>query len=130
MLSRDEQTYQIIGAAMEVHRVLKNGFLEQVYQEALAIELCKRQIPHVREAALGITYKGQKLSATYRADFICYNNILVETKALSQLSNNEKAQVINYLKATGHELALLINFGQPSLQYRRIVRSRNHPNHV
>jgi len=118
---RDLQTYAIIGAAMEVHRLLGCGFLEPVYQEALAKEFSLRRIPYEREVELVISYKNEPLTCRYRADFLCYGEIIVELKALSALSGIEKAQVINYLKATGKQRALLINFGAPSLMYRRLV---------
>ncbi|KEZ76444.1 GxxExxY protein [Salinisphaera hydrothermalis] len=124
---RDPQTYQVIGAAMEVHGILGTGFLEPVYQEALAREFGDRDITFTREPALPIAYKGKTLECRYRADFICYDEIIVETKAIDRLSTIEEAQVLNYLKATGLERALLINFGQTRLQYKRLVRSRlNH----
>lgn len=119
----DPQTYAVIGAAMEVHRILRNGFLEAVYQEALAIEFGQRSIPFERERQLAIRYKDQLLKSKYQADFVCFENIIVEIKALSQLSNQAQAQALNYLKATNFERALLINFGQPSLQHRRIILS-------
>ncbi len=121
---RDPETYSIIGAAMEVHRTLGHGFLESVYQEALAYELGQRQVIFRREAALPILYKGMTLACTFRADFICCNNILVELKALSRLSGTEDAQIINYMKASGIEKALLLNFGAPSLEHKRIALSR------
>lgn len=121
--ARDSETYAIIGAAMEVHRVLGNGFLEAVYQEALAIEFDQRKIPFIREPALDVGYKGHILSCQYRADFICYQHVIIEIKALKQLSTHEQSQAINYLKAAGIERALLINFGNTSLQHRRLVRT-------
>ncbi len=117
----DPQTYAIIGAAMEVHRVLGNGFLEAVYQEALAIEMEKRHIPFEREVMLEVSYKGKPLKAAYRADFVCYGEIIVELKALERLSGKETAQLIHYLKATGFHRGLLLNFGTPSLQVKRVV---------
>jgi GxxExxY protein len=118
---RDPQTYAIIGAAMEIHRQLGHGFLESVYQEAAMIEFSMRQIPFTREIALPIHYKNVPLSTHFRADFVCFSEIIVEFKALSRLSNVEEAQVLNYLKATDLKRGLLINFGASSLQYKRLV---------
>jgi GxxExxY protein len=120
---RDEQTYAIIGAAMEVHRELGPGFLEAVYQDALAIELELRGIPFERERLLPVHYKGRLLPSFYRADFICFGEVIVELKALDALAGIQEAQTINYLKATGLKRALLINFGAVSLQHKRLVRS-------
>lgn len=118
---RDVETYSIIGAAMEVHRELGCGFLEAVYQEALAIEFLKREIPYEKEKQIIIQYKGDDLETTYRADFVCYGSIIIELKALSALTSIEQSQVINYLKATGLKRALLINFGKEKLEYKRMV---------
>ena len=106
---------------MEVHRQLGHGFLEAVYQEALAVELTAREIPFQREVILPIRYKGQLLQCGYRADFICFGEIVVELKATSQLTGTDEAQTINELKATHLNRALLINFGVPSLEYKRLV---------
>lgn len=119
--AKDPETYAIIGAAMEVHRELGHFFLEAVYQEALAIELAGRKIPFQREVPLAVKYKGQKLACSYRADFLCYENVLVELKAISELTGVDEAQVINEMKATGMQRALLFNFGAPSLEYKRRV---------
>jgi GxxExxY protein len=119
--SRDPQTRAIIGAAMEVHRQLGPGFLEAVYQEALAIELADRGIPFQREQELPIDYKSRRLPCKYRADFVCYEDIIVELKALQALTGNEEAQLLNYLKATRLERGLLLNFGRPSLEFKRFV---------
>ena len=116
-----KESYQIIGAAMEVHRQLGNGFLEAVYQEALAIELELRDIPFIREQKLEVKYKGRLLSTFYVADFVCYDTIIVEIKALSELTGHHESQVINYLNATGMKLGLLINFGSESLEYKRLL---------
>ena len=121
MTERDPRTYAIIGAAMEVHRVLGHGFLEAVYQEALAIEFESRGVLFGREVELKIDYKGRMLSKTYKADFICFNGVIVEAKAQSALTPTDQSQVINYLSATGFRTTLLINFGQPSLEYKRLV---------
>jgi GxxExxY protein len=121
----DPRTYSIIGAAMEVHRQLGCGFLEPVYQEALAIEFTQREIPFLREQKLARVYKGEPLDAAYCADFICYRSVIVELKALSRMSGTEEAQVINYLKATGLQVGLLVNFGTRSLEHRRFVLSKS-----
>ena len=118
---RDPETYSIIGAAMEVHRQLGRGFLEAVYQEAMAVELTARQIPFRREVSLPIFYKGQRLACSYRADFVCFEAVVVETKAINQLTGADESQLINELKATGLNRGLLINFGVPSLEYKRLV---------
>jgi GxxExxY protein len=123
----DPQTYAIIGAAMEIHRQLGHGFLEAVYQEAAVIEFPLRQIPFEREVSLPIKYKNILLSTHYRADFVCYTEVIVEFKALSRLSNVEEAQLLNYLKATVLKRGLLINFGASSLQYKRLVWGYEEP---
>ena len=110
---------------MEVHRQLGCGFLEPVYQEALALEFALRRIPFRSEVKLTLAYKGQALEGTYSADFICFDSVIVELKALSRMSGTEEAQVINYLKATGHQVGLLINFGRRSLEHRRFVLSKS-----
>jgi GxxExxY protein len=110
---------------MEVHRQLGCGFLEPVYQESLAIEFTNRDIPFLKEEKLPLVYKGQALQTTYCADFICFSSVVVELKALARTNGTKEAQVINYLKATGHEVGLLINFGARSLEHRRFVLSKS-----
>jgi len=122
---KDPRTYAMIGAAMEVHRQLGCGFLEAVYQQALALELASRAIPYRREIEFPVFYKDVQLECKYKADFICYESVIAETKALSQLGSIEEAQILNYLKVTGLEVGLPLNFGKPPLEYRRFVRSRN-----
>lgn len=118
---QDPQTYEIIGAAMSVHKCLGCGFLESVYQEALEKEFQLSKIPYSREHKLEIIYKGFPLESYYKTDFICYKSVIVELKALSYITSREESQVINYLKATGLKRGLLLNFGARSLQYKRFV---------
>jgi GxxExxY protein len=120
--TRDSRTYAIIGAAMEVHTILGCGFLEAVYQEAMLLEMTARGIPCVPQVELPVNYKGAVLKATYKADFVCFGEVIVELKALSALGGPEESQVLNYLKASSHRIGLLLNFGTKSLQYKRYVR--------
>jgi GxxExxY protein len=120
-MQRDPHTYAVIGAAMEVHAVLGPGFLEAVYCDALEMELLERGIPHVREAPVPVLYKGRRLRSAYRADFLCYDRVIVEAKALRATTARDDAQVIHYLAATRATVALLLNFGGTSLQYHRFV---------
>ena len=120
---RDEQTYKIIGAAMEVHKELGSGFLEAVYQEALTREFEIQKIPFKSQASVEISYKGAPLTKTYQPDFICYDEVIVEIKAISNLSGVEEAQIINYLKASCLQRGLLFNFGSKSLEHKRFINS-------
>lgn len=118
-----DEVYDIIGAAIEIHKELGNGFLEPVYQEALEMELKERNIPFEAQKPLAIRYKNTVLDKEYIADLVCYDRIIVELKALDRLSGREDAQVLNYLKATNLRLGLLINFGQPGrLDWKRLIR--------
>lgn len=116
-MQRDEETYAIIGAAMEVHRELGPGFLEAVYQDALEIEFQDRGIPYQREKLLKIAYNGRILNSFYKADFVCFESVIVETKAQKTMTGGDEGQTINYLKATGLQRALMLNFANTSLEH-------------
>jgi GxxExxY protein len=116
-----DEVYAIIGAAIEVHKEKGCGFAEAVYQECMEIELAERQIPALPLQEMSIHYKGRRLKKTYIADFLAYGKIIVELKALDSLTPREEAQVINYLKASGLQVGILINFGARSLEWKRIV---------
>ena len=118
---KDTETYAIIGAAMMVHREMGCGFLEAVYQEAFEKELQIQAVPYKREVELPVYYRDVRLKAYYKADFICFDTVIIELKALPKISGTEEAQVINYLKASGKNKALLINFGAQQLQFKRLV---------
>jgi GxxExxY protein len=118
-----EECYAIVGACFEVYNQMGHGFVEPVYQECLQIEFAERGIPHRPKIPLDLVYKGHSLEQKYVPDFICFEKIIVELKAVSDLADEHRAQVHNYLKATGYRLGLLVNFGQhPKRQYERIVR--------
>ncbi len=116
-----EEVYEIVGAAMDVHKELGCGFLEAVYQEAFEIELKGRNIPFESQKKLAIYYKGKLLEKEYYADVVCYDKIIVELKALDRLTSKEESQVLNYLKASGLKVGVLINFGAASLEWKRFV---------
>jgi len=119
-LLHHELTREIIGAAMEVHRTLGNGFLESVYEEALAIEFDLRKVRYERQKGIDVFYKG-RLAKQFVCDFLVGGKVLVELKAIRAITGVEEAQVLNYLRATGFEIGLLINFGEQSLKYKRLV---------
>ena len=119
MLRFEEETYQIIGAAMKVHSILGPGFTEKVYQEALAIEFAERGIPFSLEKEIHAVYMVVVLQGTFIPDFICYDKIIVELKAIKELDDVHRSQAINYAKVAGYQLSLLINFGQSSLEKER-----------
>jgi len=118
-----DEAYAIVGACFEVYNELGCGFLEAVYQECLEMELTLRGIPFRAQVELGLAYKGRALKQIYQPDFVCYEKVILEIKAASDVDDGHRAQVHNYLKATSHRLGLLVNFGHhPKLQYERIVR--------
>jgi GxxExxY protein len=122
LLFKDE-VYAIVGAAMEVHTETGAGFLEQVYQELMEIEMEMRGIPFQSQCLLKIQYKGRVLKKEYCADFLCFGEVIVEIKAMKVLTTREEAQLLNYLKATGKRVGILINFGDPGrLDWKRLVR--------
>ena len=121
---RDPRTYAIIGACMEVHRLLGPGFLEAVYQEALEIEFDERRIPHVPQKRIEISYKGRVLNKEYIADFLCYDQIVIEIKAIKAIAGIEEAQILNYLKATNLPLGMIVNFGAPQLEWKRYANTK------
>ena len=122
VLYKDE-AYAILGACFEVYNDKGCGFHELVYQECLEIEFGLRELPFKPQAELLLTYKGHILKKTFQPDFTCYDKIIIELKAVSDLNDEHRAQVFNYLKATDYRLGLLVNFGKKSkLEYERIIR--------
>lgn len=118
-----DEVYQIVGAAMEVSNQLGCGFLEAVYQEALGIELEERQIPHVQQKRIEISYKSRALNKEYIADFVCHDQIIIEIKAIKEIAGVQEAQILNYLKATGLPVGLILNFGAPQLEWKRYANT-------
>jgi len=119
-----EETYTIIGACFEVYNEKGCGFLEPVYQECLDHELQLRAVPFIVQPPLALTYKGRKLKHTYQPDFICYDKIILEIKAVSEIIDEHRAQLINYLNATNFKVGLLVNFGShPKVEYERFALS-------
>jgi GxxExxY protein len=118
----EQETYLIRGAIFEVYREMGSGFLESVYQECLDKEFKHRGIPHAAQVELRLSYKNEPLVQSYKADFVCFDTIIVELKAVRELVPEHKAQVLNYLKATGLRLGLLVNFGShPQVEIERLV---------
>ncbi|MCK4665474.1 GxxExxY protein [Candidatus Dependentiae bacterium] len=122
-----EESYKIQGAIFEVYREMGCGFLESVYQECLDLELRNRNIPFSAQKDVKLTYKGELLQQNYKPDFICYDRIIVEIKAVKAIAPEHQAQLINYLKATGLKLGLLVNFGSyPKAKIERFINSEKH----
>ena len=120
-----EESYAIIGACFEVYNAKGCGFLDGVYHECLAIEFEQQRIPAISKPSLTLSYRGRTLVQTYNPDFICFQKIVLELKTASKLADEHRAQLLNYLNATGFELGLLVNFGQyPGLEYERIAKTQ------
>ncbi len=120
----EKESYEILGACFEVYREKRCGFLEPVYQECMEIEFEHLKLPAVPKPSLALSYRGRTLKQRYQPDFVCYGKIVLELKAASQLVDEHRAQVLNYLNATGLKLGLLVNFGHyPKLEWERIVNT-------
>lgn len=122
-LIQNEESFQIIGVCMEVHNQLGSGFSEIVYKDAIELEFHERNIPFERELKFNVNYKGAILPHSFYADFVVFETVILEVKAVSELSESFYGQTINYLKVSGNQLALIINFGQNRLDYKRVVHS-------
>ncbi len=122
-----EESYQIVGACYEVYKQKGSGFLEPVYQECLAIALGLRNVPFVEQPKLQLDYKGTALKKSYEPDFTCFGKIILEIKAVTKLLDEHRAQIINYVKATGLQLGILVNFGHyPKIEIERFVNLPDH----
>jgi len=121
----ENETHRLIGACMQVHKQLGCGFLESVYQEALENEFLKLNIPYSRHKHLHILFDGKPLEKSFVADFVCYDTIILEIKAATFLHLSNSDQVINYLKATGLSVGLLVNFGESSLKWKRFINTQS-----
>ena len=119
----EKETYNIIGACMQVHKKLGNGFLESVYQEVLEKEFTKEKIPYESQKKIRIIYDGDYLDKYFVADFVCYEKVILEIKSTSSIVRDHISQILNYLKATNYEIGLLVNFGQTSLTWKRIINT-------
>lgn len=124
MLLFEQQTFQIIGACMEVHKNLGNGFLESVYEEALEKEFIKRNIPFSRQHKLSPHYDRKPMDKYFKVDFLCFESIILELKAVSFIHNDFKKQTINYLNASNLQVGLLVNFGESSLKWKRFINTK------
>lgn len=126
-----EECYSIVGACFEVYKDKGNGFHEPVYQECMGIEFEHQQIPAIAQPSLTLEYRGRKLEHKYIPDFICYEKIILELKAVNELSDDHRSQVLHYLKATGFQLGILVNFGShPKVQYERIAKSHTSTSNI
>jgi len=117
-----EESYAIIGACFDVYKDKGAGFLEAVYQECLSIEFAYKSIPYIEQKELPLSYRGKRLNKTYKPDFICFDKIILEIKAVSKIADEHRSQVLNYLNASSLQLGILINFGHsPKLEYERFL---------
>lgn len=117
-----EEVYRIVGCAMQVYNTLRSGFLEAVYQESLEIEFAEQAVPALAQAAIRIAYKGRELKKRYVADFLCFGEVIVEVKATAEITDIDRAQLINYLRATGKRVGVLLAFGnRTELKWERLV---------
>jgi len=116
-----DESFKIIGICMNIHSIMGLGFLEAVYAEVLEKEFIKNNVPYQREVKLDLFFNGEKLDKKYKADFVCFDDIILELKSASFLNDNFTKQTLNYLKATNKRLGLLINFGEKSLKYKRVI---------
>ena len=122
---RKEETYRILGACFDVYNELGCGFLEPVYQECLEIELDQQKIPFESQKTLKLSYKGSELNKIYQADFVCFGSVIIEIKAVSRLTGEHRAQILNYLHATNIDVGLLVNFGHfPKIEHERFLSRR------
>ena len=120
-----DESYKIMGACFNVYKALGCGFLEPVYQESLGIEFKYQSIPNVAQKELSLQYRGQQLEHRYKPDYVCFDKIIVELKAVSKLIDEHRAQILNYLYASGYKLGILVNFGHyPQLEYERIALTK------
>lgn len=119
----EEESFAIIGACIEVHKKLGTGFLEEVYYEVLEKEFVKRNIPFEKHKKLELSYKGISLKKQFIADFVCYSKIMIVIKSDSSIKDQYIQHTVNYIKATHFELGLLINFGEPSLTWKRLINT-------
>lgn len=121
----EKESYKILGACMQVHRELGAGFLESVYQEALEKEFIVEEIPFKSQQKLQLYYKNEPMQKYFIADFVCYDEIIVELKAATFIHNTMEAQTINYIKSANFKLGLLVNFGERSLKWKRFINTND-----
>ena len=119
----EEESYKILGVCIAVHKKMGSGFEQEVYEEVLQKEFIKHGIPFEKKKKLSLFYEGDPLQKYFIADFVCYDAIILDVRSMNFIHNNSKQQVVNYLKATNFQLGFLINFGEPSLKWKRVIRT-------